>query len=380
MRVLVLNNVPSPNLKALFEKLGHKSGWELTVCYVSIWHQNVGWVEEKLESQNTHRTVILDQRMPRVAVRFGSRAAGALALAGLLFRERPDYLICYGYTLLPQITAILWSIITNTPFALSGDSNIYCDRTTRIKRILKRWWVGQVTKRAAALLSIGIANRMFWESYGARPEQLYETRFAVDNDFFKRSIDARKGESDALRANLGLTDRIIFLFVGRLIKRKNVDLIIRAICRLNDDRIALVIAGSGIERDSLQELAGGDPRVVFAGSVEQCRLPLYYAMADVMVLPAREEPWGLVINEAMASGLAVIAHRHCGATLDLVRNDNGVALETFSVEELAGKMKLLATNSQLRRSMQERSQLKIDSWTIDSAAQGIIRAVEASHS
>jgi glycosyltransferase involved in cell wall biosynthesis len=380
MRVILLNNVPSPNLKPLFEKLGHMSSWELIVCYVSAWHRNVGWVEEKLEEHEAHRTIILDQRRPWLARRLGSRAAGAVALAGILFRERPDYLICYGYTLMPQITAILWSILTNTPFAISGDANIYCDRTRRIKRIFKRWWLSRITKRAAALLSIGTANRMFWEAYGARPEQLFETRFAVDNDFFARSIEARRAESSALRAKLGLTDRVIFLFVGRLIKRKNVDLIIRALCRLEDDRIALVIAGNGRERDSLQALARGDSRVIFAGSVDQCLLPLYYAMADVLVLPASDEPWGLVINEAMASGLAVIGHRHCGAALDLVQNDNGVALETFSVDELAVTMKLLATDSQLRRSMQKRSQLKIRSWTIDGAAHGIIRAVESSHS
>jgi glycosyltransferase involved in cell wall biosynthesis len=378
MRVVILNNVPSPSLKPLFEKLGHKSGWELIVCYVSAWHRNVGWVEEKLEEHEAHRTIILDQRKPWLARRLGNRAAGAVALAGTLFRERPDYLICYGYTLMPQITAILWSILTNTPFAISGDANIYCDRRRRIKRMLKRWWLGRITRRAAALLTIGTANRMFWEAYGARPEQLFETRFAVDNDFFARSIEARRAESIALRAELGLADSVIFLFVGRLIKRKNVDLIIRALCRLEDDRIALVIAGNGSERDSLQVLARGDSRVIFAGSVEQCRLPLYYAMADVLVLPASDEPWGLVINEAMASGLAVIGHRHCGATMDLVQNDNGVALETFSVDELAVTMKLLATDSQLRRSMQKRSQVKIRSWTIDGAAHGIIRAVESS--
>jgi glycosyltransferase involved in cell wall biosynthesis len=378
MRVLLLNNVPSPNLKPLFEKLGRKSGWELTVCYVSAWHGNVGWVEEKLEERKAHRTIILDQRMPRLARRLGSRAAGAAALAEILFRERPDYLICYGYTLMPQITAILWSILTNTPFAISGDANIYCDKARGVKRIFKRWWLGQITKRAAALLTIGTANRMFWEAYGARPERLFEARFAVDNDFFARSIEDCRAESTGLRARLGLTDKVIFLFVGRLIKRKNVDLIIRSLCQLKDDRIALVIAGNGSESASLQALAGGDSRVIFAGSIERCRLPLYYAMADVLVLPASDEPWGLVINEAMASGLAVIGHRHCGAILDLVQNDNGFALATFSVVELAGTMKLLATDSRLRRSMQERSQLKIGSWTIDGAAQGIIRAVESS--
>ncbi|MBO0801257.1 MAG: glycosyltransferase family 4 protein, partial [Blastocatellia bacterium] len=350
-RVLLLNNVPSPNLKPLFDLLGRKSGWDLTVCYVRAWHRNVGWTPEKIDNGGPHRTIILDQKMPRLAGILGVRPAAALALAHILRRERPDYLICYGYTLMPQITAILWSIFTNTPFAISGDANIYCESARSLslsKRYIKRWWLGEVVRYAAALLTVGTASRMFWEAYGAMPEKLFESRFAVDNDFYARSTAARKGESMALREKLGLTNKVVFLFVGRLIKRKNVDLIICALSRLKDDRIALVIAGDGEEYDSLAALAGDDRRVIFMGSVAPSSLPLCYAMADVLVLPARDEPWGLVINEAMAGGLAIISHRHCGATLDLVRNDNGLVLKTFSVSELAVAMKLLASDGRLR--------------------------------
>jgi glycosyltransferase involved in cell wall biosynthesis len=363
-------------LKPLFEKLGSESGWDLTVCYSSAWHRNVGWVQEKLEEHGSHRTIILDQLMPKLTNILGSKAAAAIALADILIREQPDYLISYGYTLLPQLTAILWSILTNTPFAVSGDANFYCDNARRIKRYLKRWWLSQVTKRAAALLTIGTANRMFWEAYGARQEQLFDARFAVDNDLYARSIEARKTESFALRKKLGLTDKVVFIYVGRLIRRKNIDLIITALSRLKDDRIGLVIVGNGEEFAPLKALARGDRRVIFAGPVVPGRLPLYYAMADVIVLPASDEPWGLVINEAMASGLAVIGHRHCGAIYDLVQDDNGASLESFSVAELAQAMKLLATDRRLLCSMQERSLEKISLWTIDGAAQGIIRAVE----
>jgi glycosyltransferase involved in cell wall biosynthesis len=378
MRVLLLNNVPAPYFKPLFEKLGLRSGWELTVCYASAWNRDVGWEEEKLEEHDAHRTVILDRRRPWLAKRLGSGSAAALALAQILMRERPDYLICYGYTLTPQITALLWSILTNIPFAISGDANIYCDRASGIKKIIKRWWLSQVTKRAAALLTIGTANRMFWEAYGARPEQLFEARFAVDNDLYARARAARRAESIALRTKLALTAGVVFLFVGRLVKRKNVDLIIRAIRQLRDDDVALVIAGSGEERDSLEALARGDARVIFAGTVEPGELPLYYAMADVIVLPASDEPWGLVINEAMASGLAVIAHSKCGAALDLVDTGNGISLNTLAVDELAGAIKRLSDDHDLRGSMMECSREKIKSWSIDEAAQAIIKAVESS--
>src|SRR5262249_26544054 len=107
-------------------------------------------------------------------------------------------------------------------------------------------------------------------------------------------------------------------------------------------------------------------------------LPLYYAMADVLVLAAQSEPWGLVVNEAMASGLAVIAHRHCGATLDLVAPDNGVVLEGFSEDELGSAMQVVAADRERLSRLKARSQEKIASWSIAGAARGIVRAVEES--
>jgi glycosyltransferase involved in cell wall biosynthesis len=147
---------------------------------------------------------------------------------------------------------------------------------------------------------------------------------------------------------------------------------------LPDEAIGVVIVGEGAARTALERLAAGDNRIVFAGRAGYREAPRYYAMADVLVLPARHEPWGLVVNEAMACGLAVIAHRHCGAAVDLVSADNGVALETFSVEELSDSMRLFAHDRARLRSMQSRSREKIKDWSIDAAAAGIIHAVESS--
>ncbi len=376
--VLLLNNVPAPYFDPLFEKLGEDSGWRLTVCYSSDWNKGVGWTGRPPVENPAHRTIILDQRHPALKSKLGSWKAAAFALAKILMKEKPDYLICYGYTLAPQMTLLLWAMMTGAPFALAGDANYYSDATAGFRRLVKGVWLRRLARRASALIAVGTANRRFWESYGAGAGKIFEARFAVDNDFFASECEKRRDEAAQLRSQLGLAGKTVFLFVGRLIRRKNVDLIIRAARQLDDDRVAVVVAGSGEERQALEELAGADPRIVFAGNVLPADLPLYYALSDVLVLPAAQEPWGLVINEAMASGLAVIAHSHCGAALDLVSPDNGVALETFSVDELARAMGLIAGDEFLLHSMQARSRAKIKGWSIAAAARGIIRAVDQS--
>ncbi len=373
---LLLNNVPAPYLDPLVEKLGEALGWKLTVCYSSNWKKDVGWRERPRPGNAAHDAVILDQQKPALRSKLGSSFAAAAALAKILISERPDYLICYGYTLMPQMTALLWAMATAVPFALVGDANYYSDTTVGMKRLIKSAWLRLLARRAAALIAIGAANRKFWESYGARADKIFEARFAADNNFYARARAERGEEAARLKSRLGLTGKTVFLFVGRLIRRKNVDLLIRAARRLNDDRIAVVIAGSGGEMDTLEKMAGGDPRIIFAGNVSHDELPLYYALSDALVLPATQEPWGLVINEAMASGLAIIAHRHCGAAIDLVASDNGATLETFSVDELAQAMRLIASDRSALESMKARSLDKIRGWSIEAAARGIIRAVE----
>ncbi len=377
-RVLLLNNVPAPYFDPLFEKLGGESGWDLTVCYASAWNKDVGWKNKAQVEDSAHRTIILDRQNPWPRSRLGSSFAAAIALARMLTTEKPDYLICYGYTLAPQMTALLWAMATGTPFAVIGDTNYKIDPAKGIKRLVKTYWLSAVTKRAAALIAVGTANRIFWESYGARHEQLFEARFSVDNDFYASASASRREDARRWRDLNGLTNKVVFLYVGRLIKRKNVDLIIDAARRINDERIAVLIAGDGEQRQTLEALANGSSQVTFIGGVEPEDLPLYYAASDALVLPADQEPWGLVINEAMACGLAVIAHGDCGAAVDLVGPDVGVKLGTFSVHELAEAMRFVGCDDQKRRDMRKRSREKIQTWSIAAAAQGIIHAVESS--
>jgi glycosyltransferase involved in cell wall biosynthesis len=364
-RVLLLNNLPAPYFVPLFRRLDEVADWRLTICYATEWKSDLGWPEELTKEGKAPRTIYLDQTKTSAwlpAGLSGGTVGTVLRMLTVLRRERPDYLICYGYT--PLLSAML----TGVSFALIGDANIYCDQARGLRRMAKRFWLQLLTRKAAAIMTIGRANRRFWQSYGARDERLFPVPFTVDNGYFAQQAEARRSEAVARRDLLGLTGRIVFLYVGRLVARKNIDLLIDSIHQLDEERMALVIVGLGPERGALERRAAGDRRIHFAGGVTPDELPLYYAMSDVLVLVARDEPWGLVINEAMASGLAIIAHRHCGATSDLVSNANGIVLESHTSGELADAMRRLADNPRHR----------IADWSIEATVAGIVSAVEAS--
>lgn len=375
--VLLLNNVPSPYLTPLFVRLLKESQWRLQVCYVSAWSNNVGWHEGQVKDYQSAGQCVLDQRLPRLSQVFPLLAA-ALALVLEMVKTRPAYLIIYGYTRLPQLTALVWCLLLRKPFALAGDATYYADGATGLRKRLKSWWLKFLSGQAAAIIVVGKASRMYWEAYGAAPHKIFEAPFAVDNDFFEHATQRQQTSASAFRAQKGWTQNTVFLYVGRLIKRKNVDLLIRAIRQLAPSTaVAAVIVGDGEERAALEALADNDARIHFAGSASQEELAYYYALADVLVLPSSEEPWGLVINEAMASGLAIIAHWQCGAAVDLVARDNGIALRSFAVTELAEALNGMATDTAKLQALKQCSRQKITPWSFEQAALAIRHAVDA---
>jgi glycosyltransferase involved in cell wall biosynthesis len=106
-------------------------------------------------------------------------------------------------------------------------------------------------------------------------------------------------------------------FVGQLIPRKGVDILLRALGPLRDEKWTLELVGDGPSRASLQRLAaemGIADRVTFLGTLPQEEAVLHLSEADLLVLPSRWDGWGAVVNEALMRGVPVVCSDRCGAT------------------------------------------------------------------
>ncbi len=119
----------------------------------------------------------------------------------------------------------------------------------------------------------------------------------------------RRDEALRTRAGLNEGDRLV-LFVGRLAKEKNLELLLRALAAVRDESLKLVVAGDGPVRHELERKArelGVASRTRFLGAVARTDLPNLYASADAFVMPSTTETQGLVLAEALAAGAYVIA-------------------------------------------------------------------------
>lgn len=191
-----------------------------------------------------------------------------------------------------------------------------------------------------------------------------------------RSVDVEQFSpnmwSGALRERLGVDDDFVFLHVGRLAAEKNVELVIDAFRLFREAhsgfRAALVIAGDGPSAPVLRARARGVGGVHFLGNLERrFILPLLYASADAFVYASETETLGLVVLEAMASGIPVIATPAGGVADNLRHEVNGLAFPARDARAMAGAMTRLIADPPLRRRLAEgaRRWALSKSWEIE---------------
>jgi len=132
----------------------------------------------------------------------------------------------------------------------------------------------------------------------------------------------------------------------------------------------LLIAGSGPQEAELRSQTNG--RVQLLGQLASEELPQLYASADCFVLPSRSEPWGMVLNEAAASGLPLVASEAAGGGYDLIEDGvNGYRVPVDDAPALAGALTKVAVDPEWRLRAGERSRELTAGYTGDAWAAAV---------
>lgn len=141
--------------------------------------------------------------------------------------------------------------------------------------------------------------------------------------------------SNQLRMQFDLIGKKVVLYVGRLVKIKNVARLIEAYKQIEDKDVALVIVGNGPEEERLKSLSKSiSKKVIFTGHLEGDDLYAWYNVADVFCLPSILEPYGAVTNEALLAGCRVVISDRAGSAC-LVSEDNGELIDPMDIDGMA---------------------------------------------
>jgi glycosyltransferase involved in cell wall biosynthesis len=238
----------------------------------------------------------------------------------------------------------------------------------------KEWLKGRIARAFSAAVVGGRRHRDYVVRLGLPSRVVFLGYDAVDNAYFAeqssriRQSTGAGGEDDLLARVLSM--RPYFYANTRFVARKNVDGLLRgyaAYRRQVAEPWRLVVTGSGEEEDRLRRLSadlGLEARVSWPGFVQYGDLPVYYALAGAFVHPAKSEPWGLVVNEACASGVPVLVSRMVGASDELVEVErNGLLFDPSDDGDIARALKTVSDMPEEARSrMGERSREIVAAW------------------
>lgn len=143
-----------------------------------------------------------------------------------------------------------------------------------------------------------------------------------------------------------------FLYIGYINPLKNIELLINAFKGISNQNARLIIAGTGSAEDKIKKLAKVDSRIIFKGFVDNQSKANLCIQSDILVLPSLNDCWGLVINEAIHYGMAVICSDKAGAS-EIINDQSGRIISPQDTSELSEVMSTLINNQNILRKMQK---------------------------
>jgi glycosyltransferase involved in cell wall biosynthesis len=304
------------------------------------------------------------------------------SLLRLIRRERWTAIISYtGYRYSAFWAALAASRWRGTPYLFSTDAHRLEPRGGgRARGLLKRLLLPLIFRLADVAIVPSSASRDFLLGMGVDPHRVVVTPSAVDNEWWQACAAASNREATRAEWMVPPTAEVI-LFVAKLQPWKRPLELLAAFAALQSRPGAfLVFAGDGPLRESLERAtvtAGVSDRVRILGFVNQSQLPAVYRAADVFVLPSAYEPFGLVVNEAMLCGCAVIVSDRVGAAPDLVLTGRtGIVYPSGETAALTAALSSVTGGSTLRSVLAEAGLRRVREWSPQSNVDAVVRAID----
>jgi glycosyltransferase involved in cell wall biosynthesis len=291
-----------------------------------------------------------------------------------------DLLWVHGYAMVNSMVGMLSAKALGIPVLMRSDSTMIDRSRSELKLAAKRLFFLGLRQLIDGVLTVGMLNDAYWQHAVGDSVPRFLMPYAVDNAYFQSRSEAATPRRAELMAEWRIEPgRPVILFASKLQYRKHADHLLEAYKLLlarTQARPYLLIVGDGEAREELECEAEGLADVRFCGFRNQSELPRYFDLATVFVLPARHEPWGLIVNEAMNAARPVIVSSDVGAHPDLVTDGvEGYVYPVGDVEALAAALhRVIDTPGEAER-MGRAALERINRWDFESDIVVLRRAI-----
>jgi glycosyltransferase involved in cell wall biosynthesis len=372
LRLVIITEIIAPYRIPVFNVLARRAGLDLHVMFLAE-------TDETLRQWRVYKNEICFSHQILPSWRWRAGRSSILINRGLwsaLNRANPQVIFCGGYNYAASWEALLWARRHRVPFVLWSESN---SQDTRAGRAWVESLKAYFLRHCDRFVVPGKASFEYLKMLGCTEASIFTAPNAVDNSWFATQAESTRVHAVQFREQLRLPSRFI-LFAGRLVPEKGVFDLLEAYAKLESgmrSNVGLVFAGNGASREDLAQQAKriSPGMVCFPGFAQREELAGLYALAECLVLPTQSDPWGLVVNEAMACGLPIIVTSVAGCSTDLVEDGwNGFVVPPRDSEKLSVAVNALARQPELRQRMSAHSLERIRSFSPEACAEGLAAA------
>ncbi|HEY7179580.1 MAG TPA: glycosyltransferase [Gaiella sp.] len=370
VRLTLVVPEPTPFRTVMLDRVATRSELDLTVLYAGSTVQRRTWTIEP-----RHRAVFLEgRRVPGAYGVLRHEYPLSLGIFGALAASDPEVVVVSGWSTFASQAAAAWCRRSRVPYVLLVESN---ERDARPgwRRAVKEAVVPPIVAGAAEVLVVGSLAREAMRARGVDDARISLFADTIDTAGFAAEADRLVARRDALRAEAGLSpDDVVVLSVARLAPEKGVDTLVRAAALVGDPRVVVVLAGTGAEQQRLEALAASlGVRLVLLPDIPWERIGERFAIADVFALLSRHEPWGVVVNEAAASGLPLVLSDRVGAAFDLLEDGrNGALVPADDPVAAADAIRALVSDPEYRAAAGQASRELMRSWGYEPSIENLI--------
>ena len=352
-KVLFITNIPNPYRISFFNKLADY--FDLTVLFEAKGAEDQGikfnWNEEMISK---FQAVFLSEGSIKER-RFDFRIIEKLNLPY-------DEIIVTNYAYMTEMLAILYLKFKRISYSMEIDGGII-KKESVFRRSLKHFLISG----AKRYFSSSLENDEFLMYYGAKSERIIRYPFTsveADNVYSHVIPLSKKNE---LKKKMQINENKIILGVGQFIHRKGWDVLLKSCIRLRDETVGVYIIGGEVTEEYLTLIENNKlTNIHFLDFMSSDLLKNYYTIADVFVLPTREDIWGLVVNEALSYGLPVITTTACIAGLEMIKEgENGFLVNVEDEKDLAEKIEFVLADEFRRIKMAQNSLVTARKYTIE---------------
>lgn len=291
----------------------------------------------------------------------------AIKLWRSIVKEKPSYVvICGWYPRAHLILAILLRL-SGTKIGVRSDNTLIHTDLRGARGWRKRVLTGALLSLYHSWHPVGLLARGYVEKIGFLRRPVFYFPYAVDVEWFSKFAALARSDLHTHRSVFGLTKNdYVVVGVMKWLEREDPLTLVDAVSQAaeTEPRIKLLLVGDGpLRQEIVARAAHLQGRLVIPGYAKYSELPFYYGIADLFVHPARSEPYGVSVQEAMACGLPVIASDMVGASAEFIRP--GQTGDTFPVGNAKRLAALLVewARREDRENIRNRAQQQAREWS-----------------